>query len=396
MSGHARPLREFYAKNFRSLKDVRLKLAPLNVLVGPNGAGKSNFLKAIRFLGDTARYDLVPAIDARGGFGRIAFRGGKGTRKKVCLGVVAQVTEHASENAPDEYELKFWENRSGLERSESFTFKRTKGQGRRLTVKGAKYEVVSDSGEGRTTGGNLVQGSSALSTLPRLGEASGGKQLGVMARLFSTFRVFEVNVDEAKSPARVDRVDRLNDDASNLAAYLSMMSMEYPEVFSRIQEDACAVVPGLKAVQISWIGGAALSAVVELEEAGLRGVTPLADASFGTVRVLALLAMLHDPNPPPLTCVEEIDHGLHPYALDVIVERLREASRVTQILVATHSPVLVNRLRADELVICERAADGSSKIPAVCPDEVRRIAGAGELQLGELWFSGTLGGVLEG
>ncbi len=66
-----------------------------------------------------------------------------------------------------------------------------------------------------------------------------------------------------------------------------------------------------------------------------RGTTPLASASFGTIRALALLAMLHDPDPPKLTCVEEVDHGLHPYALDRIVERLRDASTRTQVLAAT-------------------------------------------------------------
>jgi predicted ATPase len=60
--------------------------------------------------------------------------------------------------------------------------------------------------------------------------------------------------------------------------------------------------------------------MVVLQERGLRRVTQLADASFGTIRLLGLLALLHDPQPPALTCVEEIDHGLHPQALELLVE----------------------------------------------------------------------------
>ena len=84
--------------------------------------------------------------------------------------------------------------------------------------------------------------------------------------------------------------------------------------------------------------------------------------------------------------------GLSP--LDRIVERLRSASERTQLLLATHSPTLVNRLAPEELIICERDPDtGASLIPAIDPSEVRSIAAEDELGLGELWFTGTLGGV---
>jgi predicted ATPase len=118
----------------------------------------------------------------------------------------------------------------------------------------------------------------------------------------------------------------------------------------------------------------------------------LADASYGTVRLLGLLALLHDSNPPALTCIEEIDHGLHSQALDLLVERLREASERSQYIVATHSPALVDRLRPEEFVVCERDDRGASLIPAIDTDQVRRIVAASEgLSLGELWFAGALG-----
>ncbi|MGW8801029.1 AAA family ATPase [Streptomyces sp. NPDC055775] len=124
---------------------------------------------------------------------------------------------------------------------------------------------------------------------------------------------------------------------------------------------------------------------------------PLADASYGTVRLLGLLAMLYDPNPPALTCVEEIDHGLHPQALELIVARLREASERSQFLVATHSPALVNRLNPEEFVVCDRDEDGASIIPALTTGEVHAITEeSGDQPLGELWFSGVLGGDLTG
>ncbi len=144
-------------------------------------------------------------------------------------------------------------------------------------------------------------------------------------------------------------------------------------------------------------GGSTDQLTIVLRERGLRRLTPLADASYGTVRLLGLLALLYDPDPPAFTCIEEIDHGLHPQALELVVQRLREAAERTQFIVATHSPALVNRLRPKEFVVCDRDDDGVSIIPALTVDEVKAIVEeSGEQPLGELWFSGVLGGDLTG
>lgn len=71
---------------------------------------------------------------------------------------------------------------------------------------------------------------------------------------------------------------------------------------------------------------------VALTEQGLHQPTLLANASYGTRRALALMTALHDPDPPKMICIEEIDAGLHPDALDVVVEWLRDASTRTQLL----------------------------------------------------------------
>jgi predicted ATPase len=75
---------------------------------------------------------------------------------------------------------------------------------------------------------------------------------------------------------------------------------------------------------------------------------------------------------------------------------LRRASQKTQFLIATHSPALVNRLRPEELIVCERdPKSGLARIPAVDSTNIAKIRKNGEFGLGELWFSGALGGVPE-
>lgn len=401
-----RPLVKVRAKNFRSLRDVEIELQPLNVLVGPNASGKSNFLDLIAFLGDAAREDLRPAIKKRGGFERVAFRSAATQPAKVEITVEAVVTKYASDKARDAYSLRFFEHqpfkpevgRAVLVRKEEFRFKRTKGSGRRLTINGKKFTIYTTSKVAPRskpkTETLLQQESLGLSTLPRLAPDRGGEQVSNIADLFSTFRVFDVNVQVARQPSPVRLGERLQPDAANLAAFLHNLSAD-ESTFRDLEDDARAMIPGLSRLHFRPIGGAEEAVAVELAEKGLRDRTPLADASYGSIRALALLALLYDPAPPLLTCVEEIDHGLHPYVFDRLVERLRDASKRSQFLVVTHSPALVNRLHASELIVCERDREtGETLMPAVDPAEVRKIEEklAGKMGLGELWFSGTLGG----
>ncbi|MDY0812395.1 AAA family ATPase [Kitasatospora purpeofusca] len=423
-------------ENFRSLQRISLPLGGLTVLVGPNGVGKSNVLQVFRFLSDIINSDLDPALSSRGGFDEVAFWGGDRPPTMMRIGLQARWTSHASAAAPDEYQLTI--NRRGnkravegysISRSESFTFKRNKGRGRRITVSGEEAVVtdtighessdnVEDSGE-RSLG--IRKLSSGLSTLPRLAPTEGGQEVATVAEVLSSFRVFDVNVSAARSPQRVpagpiptrplrsnagrtrqmlitgvphSRPVQLGHNAGNLAIFLSNLAQD-ETAWDRLVEDARIALPNLEDINFATIGGAGEFVEVQLSERGLRRPTPLADASFGTVRLLSLLAMLYDPAPPALTCVEELDHGLHPQALELLVERLREASERSQFIVTTHSPALVDRLEPEEFVVCERDRNGASLIPSLSTDEVREIRAASEgLPLGELWFTGALGGGL--
>jgi predicted ATPase len=204
-------------------------------------------------------------------------------------------------------------------------------------------------------------------------------------------------VDSARRPARFPRGDyeALDENAENLAAFLLALRSQNQDAWERLVTDATDVLPQLDDIDFEYPSGAAREVVVVLHERGLRQSTQLADASFGTIRLLGLLALLYDPRPPALTCVEEIDHGLHPQALELLVERLREASERTQFLIATHSPALANRLAPHELIVSERRHDGSSAIPSLAVGDIREIIERSQgLPLGELWFSGALGGDL--
>src|SRR5262249_34240235 len=160
---------------FRSLRDVEVRLAPLNVLVGPNGAGKSNLLDVIAFLGDATRDDLEPALERRGGFSRVHFRGDPDATSSITIEVETGVSGESE--AADTYALAFTSVRSParadrrvLQRTESFVFTQGDGTQRRITIDGGKINFHG-AGDGDTTV-SLREDSLGLSLLPKLNPES--------------------------------------------------------------------------------------------------------------------------------------------------------------------------------------------------------------------------------
>lgn len=384
------PVTRIRAKNFRSLADVDVAIAPFTVLVGPNGSGKTNLLNILRFLAATVRFDLGAALREWRGFESVQ-RQARETGA-VKLTVEGAVTQYASESAPDAYTLTLQLRGTSLSRTEEFTFKRRGGRGRRITVTGSTVRIADEGGEDarRQLAGSQTTG---LATLPKLADEDGGLGIRSFTDFLTRLRVFEPDVQAARQPARPYGAT-LADDASNLADALERLRRQDEDAWELLKIDMSQCLPGFQDLNLAPVGGSTRAVAVQIVESGLRKPIDLADASFGTVRLLALLTALHEPDPPPLLAIEEVDHGLHPYAIDVLVDRLRAAASRTQVLAATHSPTLVNRLEPGEIVVCDRdPMTGASLIPAISSERITAAVRETDWRPGELWFSGALRGV---
>ncbi|MDQ1292763.1 MAG: hypothetical protein QG608_643 [Actinomycetota bacterium] len=391
------PITRIRAQNFRSLAEVEVPLRPLTVLVGPNGSGKTNVLNVLRFLAATVRFDLNSAVHQWRGFEHVQRQSQK--TGQVLLEVQGRVTEHSSASSPDVYQLKLSGNAASgrISRTEEFTFKRIGGRGRRLTVKGNTV-TITDTAKGSGPATSLSRKladsrTTGLATLPKLSDDEGGEGLRRFTEFLTGIRVLEPDISAARMPSRTSGAP-LAEDAGNLADVLAGIEQRDKDAWGILRRDLASCLPGLQDILLAPVGGPLRGTTVQLLERGVSQPVDLADASFGTVRLLAILAALHQPDPAPFTAIEEIDHGLHPYALDLLVDRLRAASERTQILVTTHSPTLVNRLRPEEIVVCDRDPDtGASLIPAISQNSIEDAVRASDRRPGELWFSGALGGV---
>jgi predicted ATPase len=118
---------------------------------------------------------------------------------------------------------------------------------------------------------------------------------------------------------------------------------------------------------------------------------PATRLSDGTLRYLCLLAILCDPEPPPLICIEEPELGLHPDILPKLAELMIAMSERTQLIVTTHSDILVDALteQPESVLVCEKH-NGQSTIQRLDAQKLKNWLE--KYRLGELWTRGELGG----
>jgi predicted ATPase len=118
---------------------------------------------------------------------------------------------------------------------------------------------------------------------------------------------------------------------------------------------------------------------------------PATRLSDGALRYLCLLAILCDPEPPPLICIEEPELGLHPDILPKVAALLVVASQRTQLIVTTHSDILVDAMteRPEVVVVCEKHEHRTEMRRLKKEDLTKWLA---KYRLGELWTRGEIGG----
>jgi predicted ATPase len=106
---------------------------------------------------------------------------------------------------------------------------------------------------------------------------------------------------------------------------------------------------------------------------------------------LSILALLCDPDPPKLLCIEEPELGLHPDILPKLADLLIEASHRTQIIVTTHSDILVDSMTEtpESVVVCEKQ-DGKTSMTRL--DKAELSVWLDKYRSGQLWTRGEIGG----
>lgn len=367
-----------------------LALRPLNVVIGPNGSGKSNLLGAIELL-RAAPTALAAAVRDGGGVHEWLWKGAapapasldvqlhRGSdaaalRYKLQLvasGARAEVADEAIEEA---------EYRDGY--ADHYFFYRYQNGRPTLNVRGSgKYKLRHLQRD---------QLSPYESVLSQRKDPELYPELSWCAAQFERIQVFRdwsfgrYAILRQPQPADLP-TDFLLPDARNLGLILNQL--EHLGAGAELNAALRRFLPRFVRTSTLVQGG---TVQFFLHEDGLRTPIPATRLSDGTMRFLALCAILLAPHPPPLICLEEPELGLHPDAMAIIAELLVAASSRTQLIVTTHSDALVSALsdQPESLLICDYL-DGTRLRRLQAQDVAEWLH---SYRLGDLWRMGELGG----
>lgn len=183
-------------------------------------------------------------------------------------------------------------------------------------------------------------------------------------------------------------------DGGNLAEYLLDLAERSPGAFNGVVDAMSFVLPYAAEIQAKLADDLERRAFLELVERSSQDKffrVPGWLFSTGTLRMLAILALLRDPAPPPVIFIEELENGLDPRTIGLLIEEIQHAvkTRHTQIIATTHSPYLLDQLLFEHVVVVERNAAGHPEFWR--PQDERALdVWARDFSLGQIYTMGQL------
>jgi predicted ATPase len=366
-----------------------LPLQGLNVLIGPNGSGKSNLIEAVSLLQSAPRVLAAPVRDG-GGIRDWLWKG----EKNPCAKLEVIVENPQKGRIPLRHILSFTETAQKFE----FVDERIEDESPTDSSKKDPYfyyrfqhnhPILNVRGDVRTLKRESVKDDESI--LSQKKDAEQYPEITYLGEKYSEIKIYREwcfgRYTPARQPQKADnRNDKLEEDFSNLGLVLNRLSKDI-DVKKTILESLNQLYEGIDDYDEIIEGG-----TVQVFFREGRFSIPATRLSDGTLRYLCLLAVLCDPKPAPLICIEEPELGLHPDVMPTLGRLLREASKKTQLIVTTHSDVLVDELteEPEAVIICEKV-DGGSTMRRL--DQPQLEAWLKKYRLGQLWTKGEIGGV---
>ena len=371
-------------RNFRALRKVEIKqITPMTVLLGPNGSGKSTVFDVFAFLAECLPSGLSRPWGQRG-------RAKELKTRDVEEPVTIELRYRERPGAPlityhlevDEYDGKpsvvyEWLRR---EQDRFYFLKYRKGVGQ--ATSGDEPDLKNERKE-------IPLNSPDLLAVNALGQFQSYPRLAALRNFIMGWHVSNLSVDSARGPPDADPQNHLSTSGDNLANVIQYLSKRHPERLKRIFQTLRRRVPRIERVLTEAMPDGRL--MLQIKDAAFHRPVPAHFASDGTLKMLAYLALLHNPEPSPFIGIEAPENFLHPRLLYELAEECAAASEHTQLLVTTHSPLFLNALNPEQVHVLWRDENGHTQARRVADlDGVPNFMKSGA-QLGDLWMEGFFG-----
>ncbi len=358
-------IKSIHFKNFKALQDTTLQLSRFTLIVGPNGSGKSTAMQAL-FLAshseDTRFFQLVTA--------------GLPLADKECVAIT--INWALDEKAVDSSRRQPDSTRGVIEA--------------RPSQRTVKFITKWEHRNNRSIHEGLILESNNLS-LP--------ENLPIeIVNAIRSFRIFSFDAEQMAEPVLMLPSVQLEENGRGLAGVLENLRDSEPERFEALNEELGRWLPEFD--RITFETPAQGQKVFQLRTRVGHNKIKAIDLSHGTLFALAFLTLAYIPHPPSIICFEEPERGIHPRLLREIrdamyrlcyPEEFGDKRKPVQVIATTHSPYFLDLYKdyPEEVVIAHKDEHGVhferlSEKPNIT-DFLQ------DAPLGEIWYSGILGGV---
>ncbi len=394
-------------KNFRALKEVTLgktiydsantELPRLLAVIGANGSGKSSLLDALSFLGDCLKEGVESASDKphRGGFQRLRTQG-------VTEAIQFEVRYRDGNSArPINYTLHIDCDESGR----PFVLHERLRQRRKGQKSGQPHSFVDISnGRGVVWAGESTEAGEGnaqiqvnmkdrqVLAISTYGPLADHPRIGRFRDFLSNWYLSYFVPQLAREPSMAGAEPHLDREGKNLAKYLQFIERNKPKEFREMLVRVGKKIPEIKSIRHDESRNRQL--FLEFYAEGYAEPFFQQDMSDGTLKMLAYMLLMEDPDPAPLIGIEEPENGLHHQLLIHLANELKGFAgeeRGPQVLVTTHSPHFVDALTPSEVWILDKEKSGYSTLTRAA--DIQAITDFYEegIPMGNLWYSNHFG-----
>jgi predicted ATPase len=404
-------LKRIKARNFLSLKDIDLELRSRNVFVGANMSGKSNLIQCFRFLQEAVSHptqndttSLQQAFSKRGGFGELVWKGQ--LHGPISFEITVDLQQPGGRGKESyNYAVSFRRSQYGYPEvaSEKLTLEKADASETILENATGKLRILH---AGKIS--ESVPAPSGLSLeLQGPSPSFDGFRFWNFMASWRFYHLVPALMRQSNSPSWEKY---LSEHGENLSSWLLTLQNR-PEEFDRIKQACRDVLPGLAEILFqpvespktpmtigtnTYVTTSESSKIsVGVSESHFRTPISINRMSDGELAFLGLMSLILAPDElsAPVLCIEEPENYLHPQLLEILVELLDQRQKevlAPQIIATTHSPLLVDKLNLDDLIVTEREEGATKFTRASSKKHFQELLSKKKASLGDLWYSGAL------
>ncbi|MDR1484285.1 MAG: AAA family ATPase [Planctomycetaceae bacterium] len=412
-------IRGISIKNYRVLRDVSLgsvtpspkppddtqlpfhtgdPLTPLTVVIGRNGYGKSTLCDAFGFIGDCLRSNTEHACTLRGCFDDVVSAGqNKQENRKLEFQILYDNILYTLCIAADKYHVPYVyaetlsHINSSFNNSSSMNFFASCGEGKVVRAdsnSNSNSSLNSNSNSDSESVSDIKLADPRRLVLSTLGNLNQFPDIVKFRQFLDNWYLSYFKPDAARSTPLSGSQRHLNSNGNNLANVIQYWENEHKERLDTLLDNILKPVLGITQIETKPTEDGRL--LLRFFESGNNRPFYAPQMSDGTLKLVAYMLLLGDPDPLPFICFEEPENGLYHKLLGTFIDEIRKhciQNNGSQFFITTHQPYLVDALKPEEVWILEKGNDGFAAVRRASEDTIVRNMVAEGIPLGALWFS---------